>query len=235
MPEVSRKRVLAIGDIHGCSKALDTLLAAVNPSAEDTLVTLGDHVDRGPDSAGVLARLLRLRNTCHLVPLLGNHEQMMLEAREGGSKEREWLSEGGRQTLSSYSVLGDAGRLVDVPDEHWDFLKYDCVNWYETEKHFFVHANAYPDLPLNEQPLYMLRWEFFNDPPSHMSGKIMVCGHTIQKTGLPRHIGHAVCIDTGACKGGWLSCLEVTTGRLWQARQTGEQRNSWVDELIADV
>src|SRR5580704_11284012 len=74
-------RILAIGDIHGCSGALDVLLKAVQPQPDDLLITLGDYVDRGPDSAGVVQRLLQLRETRRVVSLRGNHELMMLAAR----------------------------------------------------------------------------------------------------------------------------------------------------------
>jgi serine/threonine protein phosphatase 1 len=225
------KRVLAIGDIHGCSRALDRLLTVVAPQPEDLVVTLGDYVDRGPDSSGVIARMLKLKGRCRHIALRGNHEVMMLAARAGGDKEREWLRCGGRVALRSYSVLGDAGKLVDVPDEHWHFLEQDCVDWYETETHFFVHANAYPDLAVHEQPEYMLFWEPFHRPARHESGKVMVCGHTPQKSGWPRNLGHAVCLDTWVYGRGWLSCLDVTTGRLWQANQAGQQRTGWVDGL----
>src|SRR5262249_40205022 len=97
-----------------------------------------------------------------------------------------------------------------------------------TDSHFFVHANAYPDCPLNEQPDLMLYWESFNDPPPHESGKVLVCGHTPQESCIPRNIGHAICIDTGACKGGWLTCLDVATGKYWQANERGETRVEWI-------
>ena len=74
---------IAIGDIHGCSAALDALLDAIRPRPEDTIVTLGDYINRGPDSRGVLDRLIDLGRRCRLVPLLGNHDQMLLEARSG--------------------------------------------------------------------------------------------------------------------------------------------------------
>jgi serine/threonine protein phosphatase 1 len=228
-------RVLAIGDIHGCSRALDCLLAAVDPQARETVITLGDYVDRGPDSCGVIDRLLRLQRMCHLVALRGNHELMMLAARDGEAEEKEWHRNGGDVALASYSVLGDVGKLVDVPEHHWQFLEEKCVGWYETESHFFVHANAYPELTLAEQPDYMLYWEQFNDPPPHSSGKVMVCGHTPQKSGRPLSLGHAICIDTWVYGRGWLSCLDVTTGRIWQANQSGEQRTCWMDDCTIDA
>src|SRR5438105_3443542 len=74
-------RTLAIGDIHGCARALDALLTAVHPRPEDTLVTLGDHLNWGPDSRAVISRLIHLSGECHLIALRGNHEQLMLDAR----------------------------------------------------------------------------------------------------------------------------------------------------------
>ena len=79
-----------------------------------------------------------------LVALHGNHEIMMLKAREGGESLERWLGYGGDATLASYSPLDDAGRLADVPDAHWRFLEEETRPWFETETHFFVHANAFP-------------------------------------------------------------------------------------------
>ena len=84
--------------------------------------------------------------------------------------------------------------MKEVPESHWTFLERDCLDWYETETHFFVHANAYPDLPLDDQPRYMLLWEKLYEPCRHVSGKVMVCGHTRQPDGraaqLRRHRLH---------------------------------------------
>jgi serine/threonine protein phosphatase 1 len=222
-------RHLAIGDIHGCSRALDALLAAVSPRADDRLITLGDYVNRGPDSRGVLGRLLQLHRLGQLIPLRGNHEEMMLEARESDAHLGLFLNVGGDRTLASY---GPDATLADVPAAHWDFIENVCRDYYETDTHFFVHANAYPDVPLVEQPTFMLRWEPFNDPPPHESGKVMVCGHSSQKSGRPRNLGHAICIDTHAHgRNGWLTCLDVTSGRIWQANQRGEVRQAWITDF----
>jgi serine/threonine protein phosphatase 1 len=226
-------RVLAIGDVHGCSRALDRLLSALTLQPEDCVVALGDYVDRGPDSYGVIERLLRLKDHCRLVALRGNHELMMLDARKGGEEEEEWLRCGGRETLKSYSALGDDGKLVDVPDQHWEYLEQTCVDYYETETHFFVHANAYADVPLAEQPVYMLFWEPLDNPSPHVSGKTMICGHTPQKGGTPRNLGHAICLDTWAHGKGWLTCLDVTTGRTWQTNQAGDYRTAWIEDFAS--
>jgi serine/threonine protein phosphatase 1 len=95
-------RTIAIGDIHGCLDALAALIDAIGPGPEDTLITLGDHIDRGPDSRGVLDRLIALSRHCRLVPLQGNHEELLLDALRDITTLRRWLTLGGVETLRSY-------------------------------------------------------------------------------------------------------------------------------------
>ncbi|MBD1903423.1 serine/threonine protein phosphatase [Trichocoleus sp. DQ-A3] len=228
-------RILAIGDIHGCSTAFEELIAAVDLQPEDRVVTLGDYVDHGPDSKGILNRLIALHNTEQLVALRGNHERMMLQAYKNSAWELPWLNCGGDKTLASYSVTGKAGKLADVPDNHWEFLKKVCVNWYETDTHLFVHANAHPEMPLAEQPEHILLWEPFEYVQRHCSGKTLVCGHTVQTSGIPRHIGYAVCIDTWVYGKGWLTCWDIISGRVWQANQSAEVRTAWINEFTSSV
>ena len=222
--------LLAIGDIHGCFAALETLAAAVPFAAEDLLVTLGDYVDRGPDSRAVVDWLIERWNLGRLIPLRGNHELIMQGARVSQSLRDSWLMFGGDATLASYAPPENAGRLEDVPAEHWEFFERSCRDYYETETHFFVHANADPQLPLDKQSDQMLFWEKFDNPPPHVSGKIMVCGHTAQKSGLPKNLGHAVCIDTWVYGDGWLTCLDVAAGRFWQANQQRQSRHGFLGE-----
>ena len=99
-------RTIAIGDIHGCAATLRELLIRVHPTSQDTVITLGDYIDRGPDSCGALDTLVELRTQCHLVPLLGNHEQMLFSARASQDMIRPWLRFGGGTTLSSYGIGG---------------------------------------------------------------------------------------------------------------------------------
>ena len=221
-------RTLAIGDIHGCLTALTTLLDYVAPAPDDLLITLGDYVDRGPDSRGVLDLLIALHARGRLIALRGNHDEMMQEARAGPTANRSmWLACGGLPTLQSYGVAApESADLKEVPEAHWRFLERDCVDWYETETHFFVHANAYPDLPLAEQPRGMLLWEKLYQACDHISGKVMICGHTRQIDGLPLNLGSTVCIDTVVYeRQGWLTCLDVDSGLFWQANQQGERRS----------
>src|SRR5688572_2092705 len=119
-------RTLAIGDIHGCSHALDLLMAAIDPQPDDLLITLGDYVDRGPDSKGVLERIIKLHSTGRLVALCGNHELMMMDARHDLTYAYGWVRVGGDATLDSYAPPGKDGLLEHVPEEHWAFIEEKC-------------------------------------------------------------------------------------------------------------
>src|SRR5262245_58246186 len=125
MPE----RTIAIGDIHGCSLALDAILHAVVPRPEDVIVTLGDYINRGSDTRGVLEILIALAERCRLFPLLGNHEQKLLEAR-AGLHPTTWLGMGGTATLDSY---GRGRNLSLIPEEHFEFLD-NCLDYHEAEE-----------------------------------------------------------------------------------------------------
>jgi serine/threonine protein phosphatase 1 len=226
-------RTLAVGDIHGSAGALDALMAVVQPTPADLLVFLGDYVDRGPDSKGVIDRLISWQQSLRMVCLRGNHELMMVRARRDRTELKMWLSVGGVEAVNSYSVNGRTS-LDNVPTEHWQFLEEGMYDYFETETHLFVHANLYSEYPLEEQPELMLFWEFLAEPVRHESGKIMVCGHSTQRTGLPRAWPTTVCIDTGAYNPkGWLTCLDVTSQKYWQANQRGETRTGDL-EIEAD-
>jgi serine/threonine protein phosphatase 1 len=217
-------RLIAIGDIHGCAAALDTLLAAIDPQADDTIVALGDYVDRGPDSKGVIDRLIVLGTRCELIALHGNHEEMMLDVVRDGQPPFRWLQYGGVETLDSYRFAGD---MSVVSQEHRDFFA-SMRDFYETDNYFFVHANYDPDLPLAEQPRQLLRWMKLTDmtPPPHRSGKRAIVGHTHDRNGEIFDIGHLVCIDTFCYGGGWLTALDVDSGQLWQSNLAGELRGA---------
>lgn len=219
-------RTLVVGDIHGCYRSLDTLATFAGFTPEDRIVTLGDYVDRGPDSRLVIEWLIDRNAKGGLIPLRGNHELMMLAARQSEQHYDEWLACGGDAVLSSYGT----DRLGGIPNDHWHFLSNSLRSHFCTQTHFFVHANAYPDMPIADQPDYMLYWEPFGEPAPHDSGLTMVCGHTPQRTGAPLNFGHAICIDTWACGRGWLTCLDVDTGLCWQSNESGDTRRFWLDD-----
>ncbi len=220
----TKGRTLAIGDIHGCLIALETLLALIKPSAADTIIALGDYVDRGPDSRGVVELLLALEKDCTLVPLLGNHEQMLLDAAQTPDILPSWLMFGGLETLASYGIPRDAYSTESIPATHRTFFTDRCRDWHETDTHLFVHAGVEPKLPLAQQQMEVLRWDKLRDRGPHVSGKIAICGHTRQVSGLPLDLGHTICIDTWVYGDGWLTCLDVATRHFWQANQRAESR-----------
>jgi serine/threonine protein phosphatase 1 len=218
---MTQGRIIAIGDIHGCSVAFRTLMNAIQPTPLDTLVLLGDYIDRGPDSRGVLDQVLQLTERCQVVPLLGNHEEMLLGALEGKDDLGFWLKFGGRDTLDSYG-----GDFKKVPAEHIRFIKR-CRNYYETLGQFFVHAYYDPDRPLYEQLWNGMRWlSLPRCPLRHCSGKVAIVGHTAQTSGEILDMGFLKCIDTFCHGGGWLTALAVDTGQVWQANQEGVLRQS---------
>jgi serine/threonine protein phosphatase 1 len=165
-------RTIAIGDVHGCSAALAALLAAVEPSADDVVIALGDYIDRGPDSRGVIEQLLALGRHCRLVHLKGNHEEMVLTAMYNREMLRCWLSCGGVEMLASYGFTLDTAPPwrqwhEAIPREHWAFLA-GCRNWYETDTHLFLHAGYDPKLPPDQQPGEVLRWQFTDARKAHV-------------------------------------------------------------------
>jgi len=215
-------RVIAIGDVHGCATALRAIIDLIRPQAEDTLVPLGDCVDRGPDSRQVIEELLALREKCRLVPLMGNHEEMMLNALDGRPQPDDWWECGGAATLRSYNPRHEVSA---IPPEHSAYIRSwgDC---HESDTHFFVHASYEPDRPLSKQHWQTMRWQSlkFGVPEPHVSGKIAVVGHTSLKEGEVLDLGHLICIDTYCWGGGWLTALDATSGETWQVDREGEMR-----------
>ncbi len=124
---------------------------AIAPTPADRIIFLGDLVDRGPDSAGVLRRIRQLKNQFDVAVIRGNHEQMMQESRESHDKFSEWLRNGD-------------------------------------------------------------------------------CGHTPQLSGRPLNLGYGICLDTNACRGGSLTCMEVNSGTLWQADDLGQVERSHISD-----
>lgn len=223
-------RTIAVGDIHGCRDALAALIEAIEPGSDDTLVTLGDYIDRGNDSRGVLDYLIALSGRCRLVSLLGNHEELLLDALRDISNLRRWLTLGGGDTLRSYGWRpgGLRSRLADwIPASHRKFVA-DCRPYHETSNHLFVHAGFVPELPMERQPGEALRWRVTDGRTArpHQSGKVAVVGHTPQFSGEVLDLGFLVCIDTNCARGGWLTALDIETGRVWQADRLGRLRTA---------
>lgn len=221
-------RTFAIGDVHGCDVALSILLDNIPLTPEDVLVFLGDLIDRGPGSKAIIERIIELQNKLTVVCLCGNHEEMMLQSLDRGSPRMVWVGSGAMATLDSYG-----GRLSDVPESHVDFLR-SLQDYWETDTHIFVHANVDPNIAMKHQSSSIMRWQTFTGrEPRHYSGKIVVCGHTGQTSGIPAVTDGYLCIDTQAYKGLWLTCVDVGNELVWQARQSGELRGPLVLQEMA--
>jgi len=214
-------RTIAIGDIHGCSEALRTLLETIRPQRDDTIVTLGDYIDRGPNSHDVIEQIFELQNQCELITLLGNHELMLLLAKDDAEQLGWWQSCGGAATLLSYN-----NTIESIPESHFEFIEA-CPLAYETDTHIFVHANYEATVPMDEQSDQVLLWHHLapdHIPAPHISGKKVIVGHTPQVDGNVLDLGHIVCIDTYCFGTGWLTALDVESGEIWQADQSGKLR-----------
>jgi len=216
-------RLIAIGDVHGCAHALDALIEAIRPAAADRLVFLGDLIDQGRDSRDVLERINALKSVCQVVLIQGNHEEMMLAARDSEKALRYWENCGGVSTLNSYRF---GARIDEVPQAHWRLIA-DALPYFETEQFIFTHANYLPDAPMSEQPEHVLRWALLEPAESrpHQSGKRVIVGHTEQRNSEILDLGHVVCIDTACWRYGWLTAIELRTGQVWQASRWGILRD----------
>jgi serine/threonine protein phosphatase 1 len=169
--------------------------------------------------------LLALREKCCVVPLLGNHEEMMLNFIDGRPQPDDWLQVGGDATVESYR--DPDGELHPIPSAHIDYIRTwgDC---FETETHFFVHGCYEPDRPFTQQRWQTMRWQPLKNgiPGPHESGKIAIVGHSSQKSGEILDVGHLICIDTFCFAGGWLTAMEPAIGVVWQADRDGRLRQT---------
>lgn len=216
-------RVYVIGDIHGRSDLLDKIAdligrdLAERPVADALTVTLGDYVDRGPDSRGVLDRLTRNTFPTRYVPLKGNHEEMLqlfLMDPEIGADWKRW---GGLDTIRSYGVavgthvvgkgMEEASKAfrAAVPDEHVAFLSSLKLS-ISVGRYFLCHAGVRPGIPLEQQrptDLLWIRDEFLHSKTDF--GKIIIHGHAPVEE--PEILPNRINVDTGAFASGRLSCL----------------------------
>ena len=224
------ERVYAIGDIHGRLDLFDQLIAAIDaddaarPVAQTTVVLLGDLVDRGPDSAGVIDAAMAWGQRRKVRVLIGNHEEMFLDSLQRTEVLRHFLRYGGKETVLSYPLdradyrdlsldeLQERLRKA-VPQAHVDYLNAaeDAV---AIGDYLFVHAGIRPGIALADQNPADLRWireKFINDTRDH--GCVVVHGHTISVgvEEMPNRIG----IDTGAFQSGRLTALGLEGSQRW--------------------
>ena len=223
-------RLYAIGDIHGCSDLLDTLMDAISADSEKfdgetRLIFLGDYIDRGPDSRGVIERLLETAAARPNAAFIkGNHEAAMLDFLADPWGGEEWLSWGGAETLHSYGVTSALGRDPEdvaadarerLPKPHLDFLEsLDLTHL--CGDYFFVHAGVKPGTPLTaqaESDLLWIRSEFHNTRVADRPDKVVVHGHHPMKK--PLDAGWRIAVDTGACFTGRLTAVVLEGTERW--------------------
>lgn len=217
-------RIYAVGDVHGRRDLLQMMLArigeharALPPARSSCLVLVGDLVDRGPESAAVLAQIYDLsRRGGALYLLLGNHEELMMRVLEGDTSAlRAWLSLGGAATASSfglepYDPASDPHEYVRrfraAFPEQWLQWLHRCPLSVQSGDYYFVHAGVRPGIALRRQvrtDLLWIREEFLSDERDH--GAVIVHGHSISSAPVdrPNRIG----LDTGAYRSGLLTGL----------------------------
>ena len=218
------ERVYAVGDVHGRLDLFEALARAIDaddaaaPPAETTVILLGDLVDRGPDSAGVIALARDWQARRRVRILGGNHEEMFLRSFRDIEMFRHFLRHGGRQTILSYGVdpkafsratLEEAQEMMGaaVPQADIAFLE-SFEDMITVGDYLFVHAGIDPRIPLEEQKRHDLRWirePFLSHADSH--GPVVVHGHTISDA--PEDCGNRIGIDTGAFMSGRLTALAL--------------------------
>lgn len=222
--------IYAVGDIHGKYTMLTTLLDGLPLTDADTLVFVGDYIDRGEDSRAVIDFMLELRKQRgeNVIFLRGNHEQMILDAQDKSvppnlsGDERFalfdeptllWLQNGGGDTLASYDVESPLRWRDAIPESHWEFFRATQME-YITEDYHFVHAGiALPNQRWDgmEQGLDARLWirEPFLASRADYGGKRVVFGHTPQMSGKPLVLRNKIGIDTGAVFGGPLTAAAL--------------------------
>ena len=202
------KKIFAIGDIHGCYDRLKALMGKIPiDCSRDTLVFIGDYIDRGPHSVEVVDYLIHLKKRVpEVIFLKGNHEDM-LDKFITGADRFTYLLNGGQQTLDSYLTKPVQSEFFPIPPDHMEFFK-SLRLFYETEEFIFVHAGLRPRVPLksqNTEDLLWIRNKFVST--KYDFGKRVIFGHTPLKKPLvePNKIG----IDTGAVYGNALTCVQL--------------------------
>lgn len=212
-------KTFVIGDIHGCHQTLLELWSKISVTEEDTVVFLGDYIDRGPDSRQVVDEIMAIKKRLpRVITLMGNHEQMLLHFLEG-REEGPFLEVGGAETLASYGIVPGRSDCAGVPRAHLDFFR-ELIPLWQNQEAIYVHAGLMPGRPLALQPKAWLFWareEFLES--DYDFGKPVVFGHTP----FPRpHVGkHRIGIDTGAVYGGHLTCLILPDMEFVQAKGAG--------------
>lgn len=221
-------RSYVIGDIHGCADELASLLESIPLEPSDRLVFLGDYIDRGPDSYGVISYLIewQRKGEPELIFLKGNHEDMFLSyIGLAGSYGNMFLFNGGGATLASYGISSQTVPpqeiLPLIPRDHLFFLQ-ELKPFLLMKPYLCVHAGIHPLKPLSQQSeeeMFWIRDEFILNP--HPLPYTVLFGHTPQREVL-FHLPYKIGLDTGLVYGNMLSCLEVHEKSLYQIVRGGK-------------
>jgi serine/threonine protein phosphatase 1 len=204
-------RSFAIGDIHGCLDKLKDLINLIDPTKEDRLIFLGDYIDRGGSSSGVIDYLIDLAGRIPCIFLRGNHEDMFITFLEFGTNRTIFFANGGMKTIESYvkpeRFMSNDQIARILPDTHRHFFS-NLKLYHEDEHYLYVHAGIKPQVPMRDQEKYDLIWirdEFISSPTG--IHKKVIFGHTpfARPMVKPDKIG----IDTGAVYGGVLTAIEL--------------------------
>lgn len=204
----------AIGDTHGCFDKLTELLDQCHRFASgrpSRFIFLGDYIDRGPDSRGVIQTVLDLQTADpgHVIALAGNHEDLFCQTDTSAGMGR-WIANGGGAMLRSYGVTARTG----LPPAHIDFLRNRPTSFDDGQR-LFVHAGVRPGIPLKEQTrddLLWIREPFLSSNADH--GRLIVHGHTPLKSGEPDVRSNRINLDTGAVFGRALTAAVFTADAL---------------------
>jgi len=200
---MASSKIICIGDVHGELEKLKSLFSKLQFTKEDTIIFLGDYIDRGKDSKGVIDFIISLKDKCNLITLKGNHESFFLETLKypSGKMADSWMMNGGMKCLESYVPM-DKWDSQDPVEEmqklHGEFFG-NLQLTYETENFIFVHGYLSHELDLEDQEEFLCLWGRYTDIWPHKSVKTVVCGHSIQRDG-PTNGGFKICIDTGSFK-----------------------------------
>ncbi len=203
------EKIFVIGDIHGCLDLLKDLMNKIPYRPKrDRLIFLGDYIDRGEDSKGVVDFILSLKEESDNIDfLLGNHEAMLLDYLKGKNRDI-YLFNGGTTTLASYRAAQESqGKSSFIPDKHISFFS-ELRPYVELDNYYVVHAGFRPGKSVENQDLndmIWIRYEFINS--NYDFGKKVIFGHTpfSEPLVMPTKIG----IDTGAVYGNKLTCVQL--------------------------
>lgn len=187
---------IAIGDIHGCIKTIEALWDSISSYNNAIFIFIGDYIDRGPDSKGVIEFLINIQSERDCIFLRGNHEQMLLDTFDHGTMDH-WLINGGDSTLLSY---GDDLKITNIPERHLNFIRKTKL-YLNTDDYFFSHAGAPPNLTIEKSINSPEMHDYFLWGREHLNAlntsweKTAVFGHTPRS--FPIRKSQMLGIDTG--------------------------------------